>query len=231
MSIKVGLDVSNIVKEVPGPSGSLAYQLGTRSATTVLRLRNGETQVLAGLISDQDRKSTAHLPGLGEMPILGRLFGTQRDENIKSEIILLITPRVLRNIHRPDFGQPALPSGTEAAIGSAPIKIKTQGTKSLGMSSGGAAGRGAAASPTPAAPEADTSVEAPAQEAAPAAAPANVQPVPPAAAAGGAQAPATPAGAAADPAAGSAASRPDGVGVVLKTIEPGSAVPHVLKPN
>ena len=76
VSIKVGLDVSNIVKEVPGPSGSLAYQLGTRSATTVLRLRNGETQVLAGLISDQDRKSTAHLPGLGEMPILGRLFGT-----------------------------------------------------------------------------------------------------------------------------------------------------------
>ena len=266
VSIKVGLDVSNIVKEVPGPSGSLAYQLGTRSATTVLRLRNGETQVLAGLISDQDRKSTAHLPGLGEMPILGRLFGTQRDENIKSEIILLITPRVLRNIHRPDFGQPALPSGTESAIGSAPIKIKTQGSKSLGMSSGGAGGRGAAAAPSPnpvpttqeaeavakslgmglggsggrgasaaptlapAAQEAEAAAEAPAQETVPAAAPVDVQPVSPAAAAGGVQSPAAQPGTQSD-AATSAASRPDGIGPVLQTIQPGTAAPHVLKPN
>jgi general secretion pathway protein D len=223
VSIKVGLDVSNIVKEVPGPSGSLAYQLGTRSATTVLRLRNGETQVLAGLISDQERRSTAHLPGLGEMPILGRLFGTQRDENIKSEIILLITPRVLRNIHRPDFGQPALPSGTDASIGAAPLTVKTPAAKSLGMSSGGAGGRGAgaAASRAPVNQEVEAAAEAPVEQAVPAVAPANVQPAP---AAGGEQSPAAPGTAAGN-------SRPDGVGPVLQTIEPGSAVPHVLKPN
>lgn len=231
VSIKVGLDVSNIVKEVPGPSGSLAYQLGTRSATTVLRLRNGETQVLAGLISDQERRSTAHLPGLGEMPILGRLFGTQRDENIKSEIILLITPRVLRNIHRPDFGQPALPSGTESAVGAAPLTVKTPGAKSLGMSSGGAGGRGAASTSTTAAQDADAAAEALVEEAPPAAAPANVQPAPTAAPAGGAQSPATPPSAPTDTAAGSAASQPDGVGTVPQSIQPGPAAPHLLKPN
>ncbi len=232
VSIKVGLDVSNIVREVPGPAGSLAYQLGTRSATTVLRLRNGETQVLAGLISDQERRSSAHLPGLGEMPILGRLFGTQRDENIKSEIILLITPRVLRNIHRPDFGQPALPSGTESAIGSTPMKIKTPGTKSLGMSSEATGGRGAAAAATRARinQEVDAAAEAPVEEAAPAATPANLQPAPTAAPAVGVQAPAEP-GAATDTAAGSATSRPDGIGTVPQSIQPGSAVPHELKPN
>src|SRR5262249_15429029 len=49
VSIKVGLEVSSIAKEIPGPSGTLAYQIGTRSAETNLRLHDGETQVLAGL--------------------------------------------------------------------------------------------------------------------------------------------------------------------------------------
>jgi general secretion pathway protein D len=132
VSMKVGLEVSSITKEVTGPSNSLAYQVGTRSASTVLRLKNGETQVLAGLINDEERNSTSHIPGVGEIPYVGRLFGSQRDSSVKTEIILLITPRVLRNILRPDFGQPALPSGTESAVGSAPMTIKLQGAKSLG---------------------------------------------------------------------------------------------------
>jgi general secretion pathway protein D len=137
VSIKVGLEVSSIIKEVSGPSGSMAYQLGTRSASTTLRLRNGETQVLAGLISDEERKATNHLPGLGEMPILGRLFGTHHDTTVKSEIILLITPRVVRNIQRPEFAQPTMPSGTEASVGAPPMIIRNSGPKSLGMSSSG----------------------------------------------------------------------------------------------
>lgn len=159
VSIKVGLEVSSIVKEVMGPSNSLAYQIGTRSANTVLRLKNGETQVLAGLISDEERKTTSHIPGLGEIPILGRAFGTQRDTTIKTEIILLITPRVLRNIHRPDFGQPALPSGTEAAVGAPPMIIKTPGPKSIGLAPRG--GTAAAAVATPVAAPAGGAAESP----------------------------------------------------------------------
>lgn len=148
VAIKVGLEVSSIVKEVLGPSNSLAYQVGTRSASTALRLKNGETQVLAGLISDEERKTTNHVPGLGEIPLVGRAFGTHRDTSIKTEIILLITPRVLRNIHRPDFGQPALPSGTEQAVGVPPLKIRPTAAKALGMSSSGGQGGGAAAQPS-----------------------------------------------------------------------------------
>ena len=132
VSIKVGLEVSSISKEVVGPSNSLAYQVGTRSASTVLRLKNGETQVLAGLISDEERKTTSHIPGIGEIPLVGRAFGSHRDTSIKTEIILLITPRVLRNIHRPDFGQPALPFGTEAAVGKS-LNLRMAGLKSLSV--------------------------------------------------------------------------------------------------
>ena len=158
VSIKIALEVSSIAKEISGPSNSLAYQIGTRSATTVLRLKNGETQVLAGLISDEERKTTSHVPGIGEIPILGRAFGSQRDSTSKTEIILLITPRVLRNIHRPDFSQPTLPSGTESAIGAPAMKVKTQGAKSLGLSSPAMGRAGNAA--TSSAPGASVPVEA-----------------------------------------------------------------------
>ena len=64
VGIKVGLEVSNIVSQVRGSNNStLAYQIGTRNAATTLRLRDGETQVLAGLISDEDRRTADRVPG------------------------------------------------------------------------------------------------------------------------------------------------------------------------
>lgn len=135
VSIKVGLEVSSIVKEITGPSNSLAYQIGTRSASTTLRLKDGETQVLAGLISDEERKTTSHIPGLGEIPVVGRAFGSHKDTSVKTEIILLITPRIVRNIHRPEYVQPAIASGTENAVGAAPISVRTPGGRALSMSS------------------------------------------------------------------------------------------------
>ena len=64
VGIRVGLEVSNISQEVTSASGTVAYQVGTRNASTVLRLRDGETQVLAGLINDEDRRSATQVPGL-----------------------------------------------------------------------------------------------------------------------------------------------------------------------
>lgn len=169
VSIKVGLEVSSIVKEVSGPSNSLAYQVGTRSASTVLRLKNGETQVLAGLINDEERKTTNHLPGLGEMPILGRLFGSQKDSSSKTEIMLLITPRIMRNINRPEFAQPALASGTESAVGAAPLSVRTPGPKSLSMTSRGGLAPASAAVVTPVPGPAPAGEDATASDAKPAA--------------------------------------------------------------
>ena len=79
VGIKIGLEVSSIVREVQSASGTLTYQVGTRTASTVLRLHDGETQVLAGLISDEDRRSVNQIPGLGDVPILGKLFGSHSD--------------------------------------------------------------------------------------------------------------------------------------------------------
>jgi len=73
VGIKVGLEVSNISSEVKTSSGTIAYQVGTRNANTTLRLRDGETQVLAGLISDEDRRNADRVPGISRLPVIGRL--------------------------------------------------------------------------------------------------------------------------------------------------------------
>lgn len=117
VQIKVGLEVSNIVREIRGNSGTLTYQIGTRNAGTTLRLKDGETQVLAGLISDEDRSTASRVPGLGDLPLLGRLFSNQRDERNKTEIVLLITPRVLRNDATRLPALTEFRGGTENAIG------------------------------------------------------------------------------------------------------------------
>jgi general secretion pathway protein D len=123
VAIKVGLEVSNIVREVSTTGGGLAYQLGTRNAATVLRLRDGETQILAGLISDDERTTANKLPGFGDLPLLGRLFSSNLDNRAKTEIVLLITPRIVRSINRPEHMVAEFYSGTEAAVGVQPLAI------------------------------------------------------------------------------------------------------------
>ncbi len=135
VGVKVNLEVSNIVREVRSASGTLTYQIGTRLATTSLRLKDGETQALAGLISDEDRSSTAGLPGFADLPVLGRLFSTQSNDRSKTEIVLLITPRVVRNVGAGAAGRYQVGSGTEAAPGAPRLRLQSSGQMALSPSS------------------------------------------------------------------------------------------------
>jgi general secretion pathway protein D len=123
VAIKVNLEVSNLVREVTSKTGALSYQIGTRGASTVLRLKDGETQILAGLISDEDRSTANKVPGLGELPLLGRLFGSQKDDTQRNEILLSITPRVVRAVRRPDLEMMEFESGTEANVGADTVRL------------------------------------------------------------------------------------------------------------
>lgn len=124
VSIKVALEVSNIANQIITSEGTVAYQIGTRSASTVLRLKDGENQVLAGLINDDDRRSANKVPGLGDIPLLGRLFSSNLQEGKKTEIVLSITPRIVRSNLRPNLAVIEFESGTETGmrnIGGAPV--------------------------------------------------------------------------------------------------------------
>jgi len=126
VGIKVGLEVSNVSSQTKTSAGTIAYQIGTRNASTTLRLKDGETQVLAGLINDEDRRNANRVPGLSNLPGLGRLFSSNDDTVNKTELVLLITPRVIRNVERPGVKLEEFNSGTEAEVGGAPLQLPAQ---------------------------------------------------------------------------------------------------------
>ena len=124
VAIRVNLEVSTAANRRTTANGTTVYDIGTRNASTVLRLADGETQMLMGLIRDDDRSSAARVPGIGELPVLGRLFSSNLDDRQKTEIILSITPRVVRNVRRADAQVAEFWSGTEAAYRTQPIALR-----------------------------------------------------------------------------------------------------------
>jgi general secretion pathway protein D len=116
VNIKVGLEVSSLGDKTVTTNGATVYTIGTRNTSTVLRLKNGETQILAGLILDNERKNASKLPGLGDIPLIGRLFSNQEDQRSKTEIVLAITPRIIGNIPLPKAEFSEYWSGTEEVI-------------------------------------------------------------------------------------------------------------------
>ena len=116
VGIRISLEVSSLVDTVRSSTGTTAYRIGTRSAATMLQLKDGENQVLAGLIRKEERSNSTKLPGVGDVPLLGRLFGSVEDTNNRTEVVLSITPHLVRNIQRPPAGSSEFSAGTEASF-------------------------------------------------------------------------------------------------------------------
>ena len=123
VGLKLSLEVSSLVGSVKTSTGTQAYQIGTRTISSSLRLRDGETQVLAGLISDADRSDANRIPLLGDVPVLGRLFSSQKDDRQKTEIVMSITPHLIRNIQRKNPAAETFWSGTESSLRTRPVYL------------------------------------------------------------------------------------------------------------
>ena len=161
VAIKMQLEVSNILEQL-NISGTIAYKLGTRNTATTLRLRDGETQVLAGLISDEDRRAANKIPYLGDLPITGRLFSNTTDQRNKTEIIMLLTPRVVRNLARPETVAAQFSSGTDANPGAPPLRLAATAPGALAIAPGVGAG-GPQPKPVPGLPGVVPGAAAPAE--------------------------------------------------------------------
>jgi general secretion pathway protein D len=126
VSIKVGLEVSNVTDQVKTDSGVLAYTIGSRNANTVLQLKDGETQILAGLFRDDSQNISNKVPGLSSLPFIGRLFSDKNNDRRKNEIVLLITPRILHNIAPANAVYTLFPSGVNHASGRSAKALEQQ---------------------------------------------------------------------------------------------------------
>jgi general secretion pathway protein D len=76
--------------------GQSAPSFPTRSVTTKLRLRDGESHLLAGLLQDDERRSMTGFPGIMSIPVLKNLFSQSDDEIAQTDIVMLLTPRIIR---------------------------------------------------------------------------------------------------------------------------------------
>jgi general secretion pathway protein D len=92
VTLNVKVEISNI----SGTGFGDLPTFGNRQIQTTIRLRDGETNMLAGLIRDDERKTLNGVPGLSDLPVIGRLFAQNKTETQQSDIILVLTPHIVR---------------------------------------------------------------------------------------------------------------------------------------
>ncbi len=143
VGIELTMEVSSVLNRHtisnPTTGDQVVYDIGTRDVSTNLRLRDGETQIMGGLIQDNDTLSATKVPGLGELPGLDRLFGSNSHEDIKTEVVLSITPHILRAPTVADSRAREVFTGTESAVREMPLRLDPVGSVSGAPSTPGAA--------------------------------------------------------------------------------------------
>lgn len=88
----------------PGSSNELTL-LNRRELTSgLIRLRDGQTLILTGIITQQDRSTTSKVPILGDLPVIGALFRSQSDETQRSEVVVMLTPQIMSDSTEAQFG-------------------------------------------------------------------------------------------------------------------------------
>ena len=92
----VSLELSIEVSSISGTGFGDLPTFGNRSINTRIRLRDGETNILAGLIRDDERVVLEGIPGLSDLPVIGRLFARNQRETQETDIIVTLTPRIIR---------------------------------------------------------------------------------------------------------------------------------------
>ena len=92
VSLLLNIELSSLGP--PGFDGLPTF--GSRKVTTTIRLRDGETNILAGLIREDERFEKQGIPGLGNIPVLGTLFSTTRKLAEQTDVVVMLTPHIVR---------------------------------------------------------------------------------------------------------------------------------------
>ncbi|HEV8394931.1 MAG TPA: hypothetical protein VGQ37_11695 [Vicinamibacterales bacterium] len=93
---QVTLAIKVVVSSISGTGFGGLPTFGNREISTVIRLKDGETNLLAGLIRDDERRTVEGVPGLIDLPLVGKLFAHSKRETQETDIVLTLTPRLVR---------------------------------------------------------------------------------------------------------------------------------------
>ncbi len=116
VTLSVRVEISNIAGEVQGSGGQAQPIIGTRTIESNIRLRDGETNFLAGLIRTDESQSKSGIPGLSAIPGIGRLFSNTSTESQRTDIVLTLTPHVIRRADITEADLQPIWVGTDANI-------------------------------------------------------------------------------------------------------------------
>ncbi|HET6370686.1 MAG TPA: cohesin domain-containing protein, partial [Nitrospiria bacterium] len=121
MTLKLGLEVTSLGDAVDLGGGIKQFKFGTRTADTILNVRDGETVVIGGLIRDEDRKTVNKVPGLGDIPLLGKLFQGIQTDKVKVDVLMTLTPHIVHGMEIPNNRLQSFWSGTEESYSTRPL--------------------------------------------------------------------------------------------------------------
>ncbi|MFK5952278.1 MAG: SPOR domain-containing protein [Desulfobacterium sp.] len=112
VNLNLALEISSLGRNV-GTTDDPQYAIRTKSTSTVLTINDGDTVIMGGLIQDEDRETVKKVPLLGDIPAMGRLFSNRYNENVETDILMTITPVVIRSQEMPRKEVTGFWSGSE----------------------------------------------------------------------------------------------------------------------
>jgi general secretion pathway protein D len=115
VTLKVKIEVSNLGSNVTF-NNQTQPTISTRTFDTTIRLQDGETNLLAGLLRTDDSKNDQGIPGLSDLPLIGRLFSNKTHTSAHTDVILTLTPHIIRNAEITEEDLLPIWVGTEANV-------------------------------------------------------------------------------------------------------------------
>ena len=109
ISLRVMTEVSEVSTEnalTGGASGTTIPSIKTRRAETTLEIPSGGSMAMAGLIQEQTKQAVNGMPGVDQLPILGALFRSQDFVNNETELMVIVTPYVVRAVAQKELSRP-----------------------------------------------------------------------------------------------------------------------------
>ena len=116
---KLRLEVSKVIEEVE-VAGTRALTIQTTNAETVLTIKDGVQTILGGLFEQDTKESKTTIPFIGEIPFIGDAFSSFSNTDIKREILLSITPYIIKQVAVPDLDVATIWSGGEDNLKNGP---------------------------------------------------------------------------------------------------------------
>ena len=150
VTLKVEMDISSVTGQ-SNIGGISQPTIGQRKITNEVRLREGEANLMGGMLEDSETKSLTGIPGLAQIPILKYLFGQTATEHSETETVFVLIPHIVRRQVLDKLNEEAIDVGTASSIG---LRRASHTEATPAPMSGPASSAGSVAVPQPAVPSA-----------------------------------------------------------------------------